>query len=231
MKKNLYVASALAMTVAIVPACASKKFVRTEVGGVNAKVDSLSTSLEETQGRTRQNEAKIGEVDAKADAAARSAGEAHTAADTASVSAQAATTQVGVVGTRVDAVAATVATSRRLVYEVTLTEDQGNFAFGHASLPEAAKASLDAMVNRLKAEPTGAFIEVEGHADNSGGAAYNERLGLERADAVKRYLHEQHQVPLHKINVISYGETKPVAKNDTRAGRAQNRRVVVRVLS
>ena len=56
-------------------------------------------------------------------------------------------------------------------------------------------------------------------------------LGLNRAEAVKRYLHEQHQLPLHKINVISYGEDKPVAPNNTRDGRAQNRRVVIRVLS
>jgi outer membrane protein OmpA-like peptidoglycan-associated protein len=48
---------------------------------------------------------------------------------------------------------------------------------------------------------------------------------------VKRYLHEQHQIPLHKINVITYGEEKPAAPNNTRAGRAQNRRVVVKVLS
>ena len=52
-----------------------------------------------------------------------------------------------------------------------------------------------------------------------------------RAEAVKRYLYEQHQVPLHKINVISYGEEKPVAPNNTRDGRAQNRRVVIKVLA
>ena len=61
--------------------------------------------------------------------------------------------------------------------------------------------------------------------------AYNEQLGLQRAETVKRYLYTQHQVPLHKINVISYGEDKPLAPNTTRTGRAQNRRVVVRVLS
>ena len=59
----------------------------------------------------------------------------------------------------------------------------------------------------------------------------NKRLGLERAENVKRYLYEQHQVPLHKINVISYGEEKPIAPNKTRDGRAQNRRVVIRVLA
>jgi outer membrane protein OmpA-like peptidoglycan-associated protein len=59
----------------------------------------------------------------------------------------------------------------------------------------------------------------------------NEKLGLARAEAVKRYLYEKHQIPLHKINVISYGEEKPVAPNNTRDGRAQNRRVVIKVLA
>ena len=59
----------------------------------------------------------------------------------------------------------------------------------------------------------------------------NEKIGMERAEAVKRYLYEQHQIPLHKMNVISYGKEKPVAPNNNRDGRAQNRRVVVKVLS
>ena len=75
------------------------------------------------------------------------------------------------------------------------------------------------------------MIEIEGHTDNVGGKEYNEQLGLERAEAVKRYLYEQHQVPLHKMNVISYGEDKPAAENRTRDGRAQNRRVVIKVLA
>ena len=59
----------------------------------------------------------------------------------------------------------------------------------------------------------------------------NEKVGLERAETVKRYLYEQHQIPLHRINVISYGEDKPVENNTTRDGRAKNRRVVIRVLA
>jgi peptidoglycan-associated lipoprotein len=225
MRKSLFAASMLALTVAVAPACATKKFVRTEVGTVNTKVDTLSGTLEETQERTRQNEGRIGEVDKKAEAAGRSATEARTAADAAAAKATELNTATN---TRVDEV---VAASRRLVYTVTLSEDQGNFKFGGTDLPDGAKMRLDEVITQLKANPNNIFIEIEGHTDNVGGKELNERLGMERAEAVKRYLYEQHQVPLHKINVISYGEDKPVAPNRTREGRAQNRRVVVKVLS
>jgi peptidoglycan-associated lipoprotein len=225
MRKSLFAASVLALSVAVAPACATKKFVRTEVGNVNSKVDTLGGSLEETQERTRQNEARIGAVDTKAEAAARSATEARAAADNAASMAKDVDSRLG---TRIDSVEAA---SRRLVYEVTLSEDQGNFRFGAVALPDEAKSRLDQMVNQLKTDPKTVYIEIEGHTDNVGGRELNERLGMERAEAVKKYLYEQHQVPLHKINVISYGEEKPVAPNNTRAGRAQNRRVVVKVLS
>jgi len=231
MRNRLFAVSMLAVAVAVAPACASKGFVRTEVGAVNDKVDTLSESLEQTQERTRQNETRIGEVDQKAESAGRSATEARSAADAAATTARTANSRAEAVNTRVDEVSASVAAVRRLIYEVTLSEDQGNFRFGRADLPDAAKARLDQMVNQLKADPKGVYIEVEGHTDNVGPAEYNQVLGLERAEAVKRYLYEQHQVPLHRINVISYGEEKPVAPNNTSAGRAQNRRVVVRVLS
>ena len=130
-----------------------------------------------------------------------------------------------------DVVAADVAASRKLIFEVTLSEDQGNFKFGAADLPDEAKARLDQVIGQLKSDSKNVFIEIEGHTDNVGSPALNEQLGMERAEAVKRYLYEQHQVPLHKINVISYGEDKPVAPNNTRDGRAMNRRVVVKVLS
>jgi outer membrane protein OmpA-like peptidoglycan-associated protein len=214
--------------VAVAPACATKKFVRTEVGNVNSKVDTLTGTVEETQERTRRNEERIGVVDEKAEAAGKSAASARSAADAAMGAAKEVDGKVTTVNNRVTAVEAA---SRRLIYEVTLSEDQGNFAFNKTDLPDAAKMRLDQMVTDLKADPKGVFIEIEGHTDNVGGPEVNERIGLERAEAVKRYLYEQHQVPLHKINVISYGEDKPVAPNNTRDGRAQNRRVVVKVLS
>ena len=202
-------------------ACATKKFVRGEVGQVNTKVDGLSTQLEETQERTRKNEGRIGEVDQKADAAGKTASAAQAAADAAKGEA----TKAG------ERAAAVETASRRLVYEVVLSEDQGNFKFGKIDLPDSAKQRIDQMVTELKADPKGIFIELEGHTDNVGSKMYNTKLGEERAEAVKRYLYEAHQVPLHKINVISYGEEKPVSPNKTRDGRAQNRRVVIKVLA
>jgi outer membrane protein OmpA-like peptidoglycan-associated protein len=225
MRKSLFAASILVISVAVAPACATKKFVRTEVGTVNTKVDTLSGTVEQTQQRVGQNESRIGSVDQKAEAAGRAAADARSAADAASATAKEVDTRLG------SRFVAAETAARRLIYEVTLSEDQGNFKFGRADLPDEAKGRLDQMVTQLKADPKGVYIEIEGHTDNVGSQELNERLGMERAEAVKRYLYEQHQVPLHKINVISYGEEKPVAPNNTRAGRAQNRRVVVKVLS
>ena len=209
-------------------ACATKKFVRTSVGDVNDKVDSLGRSVEEAQERTRQNEGRIGEVDQKAQAAGQSAQQANSAAAKAANAATAAGSAATAAGAKADAVDRA---SRRLVFEVVLSEDQGNFRFGRTELPDAAKARLDEMITELKSDPKGAYFEIEGHTDDVGPTAVNEKIGLGRAEAVKRYLYEQHQIPLHKINVISYGEDKPVAPNRTRDDRAQNRRVVVRVLA
>ena len=229
MRKSL-AAVVIVLSVAV-SACATKGFVREEVGGVNSKVDTLSGTVEQTQERVGRNEERIGAVDQKAEAAGKSAAEARTAAGEARTAADAAAANAKAVGGRVDAVAADVAATRKLIFEVTLSEDQGNFKFGAAALPDEAKARLDQMIGQLKSDSKNVFIEIEGHTDNVGSPALNEQLGLERAEAVKRYLYEQHQVPLHKINVISYGEDKPVAPNNTRDGRAMNRRVVVKVLS
>jgi outer membrane protein OmpA-like peptidoglycan-associated protein len=221
MRKPVFVVSMFALTLAVAPACATKKFVRTEVGQVNDKVTTLGTSLEQTQERVRQAEGRITEVDTKAGAAQSSADKAQQSANSANEAAAA-------VNTRADAIEAA---TRKLLYEVVLSEDQGKFRFGAAELPDEAKAAIDTMVNNLKGQKSAVWIEIEGHTDNVGGKDYNERLGLERAEAVKRYLYEQHQLPLHKINVISYGEDRPVSPNNTRDGRAQNRRVVIKVLA
>jgi peptidoglycan-associated lipoprotein len=221
MKKLILAVPVLALALGGTTACATKKMVRTQIGEVNGKVETLSKSVEENQERTRANEGRIGEVDQRAQAAGQRAEAANKSAADARAAADA-------VNTRADAIEKA---SKRLVYEVTLSEDKGGFKFGKATMPDEAKADLDKLVQQLKSEPNGAFIEIEGHTDNAGGTNLNYQLGLDRAEAVKRYIYEQHQVPLHKINVISYGEEKPIAPNKSRDGRAQNRRVVIRVLA
>jgi outer membrane protein OmpA-like peptidoglycan-associated protein len=221
MKKVGMVVPVLALALSGTTACATKKFVRTNVGEVNDKVDTLTRSVEETQERTRVNEGRITEVDQKAAAADQRAAQAGTRAD-------AAYTAADKVNARAEALEKA---SKRLVYEVVLSEDKGNFKFGKAVMPDEAKGEIDALVQKLKTEPNGAFIEIEGHTDSAGTPEGNYQLGLQRAENVKRYIYEQHQVPLHRINVISYGEDKPIAPNKTRDGRAQNRRVVIKVLT
>jgi peptidoglycan-associated lipoprotein len=211
MKRVVLAFGVVAFVAAGSSACATKKFVRTNVGEVNEKVDTLTRNVEETQERTRQNEARIGEVDTR-------------------VTTVASESREGI--ERVDARAEAIErAARRLVYEVVLSEDQGNFQFGRTELPDNAVSELDRLVDQLKADPQGVFIEIEGHTDSVGPTTVNHRIGLQRAESVKRYLYEQHQVPLHKMSVISYGEEKPIAPNNTREGRAQNRRVVIKVLS
>jgi outer membrane protein OmpA-like peptidoglycan-associated protein len=89
---------------------------------------------------------------------------------------------------------------------------------------------IDEAVGPLVKENRGVWFEIEGHTDNTGDAAYNFKLGEERAMAVRDYIAKTHGIALNRLNVISYGEEKPVAENKTRDERAQNRRVVIRIL-
>jgi outer membrane protein OmpA-like peptidoglycan-associated protein len=227
MQKALVAMAITAFAVAGTSACATKGYVRTQVGQVNEKVDTLSQSLEETQQRTTANETAIKTVDTRAGAAQTAADAAGSAANSAATAAGQANQAAMAAGTRAEAVEKAV---NRVIYEVVLNESQGNFAFGTSALPDAAKARIDELVSQIKADPKGAYFEIEGHTDNVGGAEINQKIGLERAEAVKAYLYTQHQIPLHRMNVISYGEEKPAGPNNTRDGRASNRRVVIRVL-
>ena len=209
-------------------ACASKDFVKARVKDLNDKVEALSQSVEETQERTRRNEGSIGDVDQKAQAAQGSAYQARQAAGDADAKARAAGVKADAADARTEGIETA---SKRLLYTVVLSEDQGRFTFGGTALPDEAKARLDKLVSQLVGQPQGVYLEIEGHTDAVGPKSVNERVGLDRAEAVKRYLFEQHHIPLHKMNVISYGLEKPVASNKTKDGRARNRRVVIRVLA
>jgi outer membrane protein OmpA-like peptidoglycan-associated protein len=104
-----------------------------------------------------------------------------------------------------------------------------NFEFAKSELTIEAKGKLASAVATLKTNGHGVSFALEGHADWIGSEPYNDRLGRARAETVKKYLADLHQIPADKISVVSYGESKPAASNATPDGRAQNRRVVVKV--
>jgi peptidoglycan-associated lipoprotein len=201
-------------------ACATKGFVKKNVGEVNTKVESVTKSLEETQERTKANEGRINVVDQKVGAAQGSADAARKAAADADAKALAADGKF----------VALDKANKKLIYSVAVSADQGNFGIGKWELPEGAKAKIDELVTRVKADGQLVYFEIEGHTDSTGPKELNYKLGQDRAEAVKMYLHDQHQIPLHKMNVVSYGPDKPVAPNKTKADRAQNRRIVINVL-
>lgn len=194
--------------------CATKKYVGKEVGEINAKVDNLSGEVEKTQERVKRNEVRIDEVNQETQSAKAGAAEAKGTADRAL--------------TR--ATEAERAAKGKLIYTVTLSNDKVTFPVNRSKVGDDARQIVDEAIAQLKAENRGVYFEIEGHTDASGPDAYNMRLGEERAEAVRNYLHDQHGIALNRMQVISYGEDKPVEDNKTREHRAQNRRVVIKVL-
>ena len=118
----------------------------------------------------------------------------------------------------------------KMAYEVVLSEDKVKFGTNKTALSKQAMEALDEFAARVKAENRGVYIEVQGHTDSIGSAAVNLKMGQKRADAVRHYLHVKGGIPLHRLSAMSYGESMSVASNMNRAGRIQNRRVVLVVL-
>jgi len=191
--------------------CAKKSYVQREVGEANKKVDAVSAEVEKTQQRVQQNEVQIAAVDKQAQSGITEA----------KGSAQAAMTK---------AQEAEKAAKGKLIYTVTLSNDKVRFPVNKAEISDEAKALLDEAVGPLVKENRGVWFEIEGHTDSTGDAAYNLTLGEQRAMAVRDYIAKKDSIALSRLNVISYGEEKPVTDNKTREDRAQNRRVVIRIL-
>jgi len=105
-----------------------------------------------------------------------------------------------------------------------------NFRTGSAALSVDSKAKLDELATKaLNAK--GYVVEVSGFTDSTGSVQRNRALSQRRADAVIRYLVENHRIPLRRIiTPYGFGETNAVAENTSRDGRAQNRRVEVKLL-
>jgi outer membrane protein OmpA-like peptidoglycan-associated protein len=127
------------------------------------------------------------------------------------------------------AVAANKLAEGKFMFETVLTDSDVKFGFDQAQLSSEARNALEQFAGTLKSQNKNVYIEIQGHTDTVGDDLYNEKLGQARADAARVYLAKQ-GIALHRMNSISYGETAPVAENETREGRAQNRRIVLVVL-
>lgn len=114
----------------------------------------------------------------------------------------------------------------KFVYTQVLSDDSIKFPAKSAKLSSEAETRLLDLVNKLKADNKNVYIEIQGHTD----ATEAGRLGDARAQAVRAFMNKQ-GVALNRLAAISYGKEQPLASNNTRAGRAQNRCVVVVVLA
>ena len=214
-RKVALVCGLLVLALAASPACVNKKLFRENVEDTDSRVSSAESAIESNERRIDdlrgETDSKIAALDGKTDQAMASANNAMSRATEA-------------------AEAADRAARGRLIWEVTLSDERVKFSFAQASVPEEARAILDDLANKIKSHGKAVYVEIEGHTDNTGSEDYNFDLGANRADAVRDYLNREGGVPLHAMNTISYGEGQPVADNSSSNGRAQNRRVVVRVL-
>ena len=187
-------------------------------------VESRATPLEEranaTEGRLSEVEQNAQKLSGQLDELAAVSNAARGGAKAAQETADAAVAGVNATNDRISALDDYVPQDSIAV----------NFRVGSSILNVDAKTKLDAIATKaLNAK--GYVLEVTGYADSTGATERNRVLSQRRADAVIRYLVENHQIPLRRIvTPYGFGESNPVADNKTREGRAENRRVEVKVL-
>jgi outer membrane protein OmpA-like peptidoglycan-associated protein len=97
------------------------------------------------------------------------------------------------------------------------------FDTGKATIDQRSNSLLDEVAAALKDHPEVKNVRIEGHTDNTGGAATNAKLSQSRAEAVREYLAAR-GVATERLTAKGYGDTQPVASNKTAAGREANRR-------
>ncbi|HEY1265295.1 MAG TPA: OmpA family protein [Terriglobales bacterium] len=221
-RTSLFILLAGSMLVSI--GCSTKNYVRQQTTPLINKTNELddltaknTNAIKDVDARAQAGiqavQAKAAEVDQKAQAAGQQADQAQTMANNAVH--------------RVDTLQNTVANldNYRLVKEANV-----EFGFNRDNLTKDAKAALDELATEVP-NTKGYIIALEGGTDSTGPADYNYDLSERRANSVIQYLASQHSIPAHKIYVIGLGEDKPADSNQTRAGRAKNRRVDVRLMT
>ena len=225
---------AILTTVGITSGCATRKYVRTQVGtsanDINAKMDEKDKTLQgaidengnqitELNGVTRQHGQQIATLDSGLKSTDSKASQAITVGQNA----QNAATQAGNHVNSLDQ------QFQNRNHYTQLSENAVQFKFNSWKIEKDQMAALDEIAGKLKSDPN-AILVLEGRTDNVGDPTYNVTLGEKRLDAVTRYLVVEQGVPMQQIYKTSFGEDKPVADNKTKEGRQQNRAVVIRVM-
>jgi OOP family OmpA-OmpF porin len=220
--KTLIAAGAVAL--ALTTGCSTKNYVRSQTGpliqqtnDLDAKTANDHRAITDTDQRAQQGIASAQSAAASADQHAQAAGQS---ADAANQSAQEAVN-------RVDTLSGVVA---NLDNFKPLSDVSVTFGFDKSVLTKDDKAQLDAVSGSL-ASARGYILEITGGTDSVGDAQYNYQLSQKRADAVVNYLETKYSIAPHKFYLIGIGKDNPVADNSSRAGRAQNRRVEVKLMS
>lgn len=203
MKKLIRAVSVTAMA-ALLGACATSKSVDEKIAAsqatTNQRIESVSSQVEDLQQKQQQTDVKLEQLSQSAQEALKRAQEAG------------------------------VLAKGKVVFEQSFSEDRIKFKLDSYELDASAKTALDEFAGRVKGLSDQYFVEIQGHTDDTGGERHNEDLGQDRADAVRRYLSREHQLPLARMSTISYGDTLPLESNKTKVGRSANRRVVLVVL-
>ena len=203
LNNTLVVLTACLAVVLISSGCATKKYVNTEMEGVEAasgaRMDEIETQVEQNQSTLQEHDESIGEISRTAQEALERA------------------------------LAAGKLAEGKFLYEAVFSDDTVHFGFDEDNLSDPATQALDIFVADLKARDESVFVEIQGHTDSVGTDTYNLELGQRRAESVRRHL-SQSGIPLHRMAVISYGESAPVSDETSTDGRAQNRRVTLVVL-
>lgn len=190
--------------------CATKKYVLGEVATLDQKVEGVETSVEENQKRIKEHDERLATLGSL-------------------IKEQ--ESELSKQRTEFDGKLSEVkkAAEGRLIFQEVLKNDEAKFKFDKWDLSDEAKVVLDKFVEVLIAQDKGVYLEIQGHTDNTGEEEWNLILGKRRANAVLEYMHKKYNIPLHRMEVISYGSDAPVGDNSNRDGRAQNRRVVILV--
>jgi outer membrane protein OmpA-like peptidoglycan-associated protein len=203
-KPAILAATAITISALALSGCATKDFVREQVSAEDTKVQANQTqtqaALDQQKSTIDQHQSHLAQLDQTTQDALKRATDAGKLAE------------------------------GKFLYSMVLSDDSVKFPLDSSKLSSEAQQRLQDFADKLKTDNRNVYLEIQGHTDATGPVTANQRLGEERAEAVRLFMN-QHGVPLNRMATISYGKADPVADNKTRAGRAQNRRVVLVVMS